>query len=191
MAPRDPATNARARAPNEVAFEAIYSTHGGTITRYVRRRLGDKLAEDVTADVFSRALARTDTVVDRPVDDVLPWLFGIASHVIADHHRAEKRRLRALERLARTVSTETHDRPTDQLDAGLMHALRDLPATDREALLLVAWGELSYAEAAVALDVPVGTVRSRISRARRHLDTAAPRRPRTTRTTRRTEETHA
>jgi RNA polymerase sigma-70 factor (ECF subfamily) len=98
-------------------------------------------------------------------------LLGIASHLVGDHRRAERRRLAALQRLAgESVDTGHHE--TDLLSAELVGQLRRLPAADRDTLLLVVWGELSYEEAATALGVPVGTVRSRIARARQRLATA-------------------
>ena len=95
----------------------------------------------------------------------MPWLLGIAHHLIADHRRAERRRLEALRRLARTrpVSSETS---VGVLVPELVGELLRLPAADRDTLLLVVWGELSYAEAATALSVPIGTMCSRIARAR-------------------------
>jgi DNA-directed RNA polymerase specialized sigma24 family protein len=81
------------------AFAEIYWRHLGPILRYLRRRMGDGPAEDAATRVFTQAFARRDSYVPvRPT--ALPWLYGIASHVIADHHRGEQRRLRALERLA-------------------------------------------------------------------------------------------
>ena len=147
-------------------IEAIYERHGAAILRYVRRRLGDGPAEDAAAEVFARALtARFDGANE------LPWLYGIAAHVIADLHRAERRRLKALERAA--AEPRRPGEPADPLDAELARALRKLSRGDREALLLVVWGELSYEETAVALGVPIGTVRSRIARARRNLSADA------------------
>jgi RNA polymerase sigma-70 factor (ECF subfamily) len=117
--------------------------------------------------VFVRAFsARERYRAER--DSALPWLLGVANHVIADHRRAERRRLAALERLARTAP-----RLIEHEDAGLgpelVHELRRLPSAERDALLLVAWGELSYGEASTALGVAVGTVASRIARARQRL----------------------
>lgn len=104
-------------------------------------------------------------------DSALPWLLGIATHVVADHRRTEKRRLAALQRL--TGHREQAIEHQDALPAAeLVRELRRLAAPDRDALLLVVWGELSYEEAATALGVPIGTVSSRITRARRHLASA-------------------
>jgi DNA-directed RNA polymerase specialized sigma24 family protein len=99
---------------------------------------------------------------------VLPWLLGVANHVIADHRRIESRRLQTLERLAETTPTRVEHEHAG-LAPELLRALRRVPAADRDALLFVVWGELSYDEAATALDIPIGTVRSRIARARKRL----------------------
>jgi RNA polymerase sigma factor (sigma-70 family) len=158
------------------AFSALYERHLDAVARYVARRVGATAAEDLTAEVFVRAFrARIRYRPER--ETALPWLLGIAGHVVADNRRTERRRLAALERLAADAAIAA-PRGDNQLSAGLVRRLRALPARDRDALLLVVWGELSYEEAAEALEIPVGTVRSRIARARGRLtagwDTDAP-----------------
>jgi RNA polymerase sigma factor (sigma-70 family) len=149
------------------AFSALYERHLDTVARYVARRVGASLAEDLTAEVFVRAFrARMHYRPERAT--ALPWLLGIAGHVVADNRRAERRRLAALEQLAADAALAA-PRGDNQLSAGLVRRLRALPSRDRDALLLVVWGELSYEEAAEALEVPIGTVRSRIARARGRL----------------------
>ncbi len=168
--PMDDAGLLRRSLTEPAAFAGLYDRHGPTIQRYVARRVGMVAVEDLAAEVFVRAF-RDRARCRLAHDSALPWLFGVANHVIADHRRVEKRRLTALERLA-------HDRrnavehPDHELAPALAHALREMPSADRDALLLVAWGELSYEETAAALDVPVGTVRSRIFRARQRLTSA-------------------
>lgn len=149
------------------AFARLYERHGPAVLRYVARRVGPVAAEDLAAEVFVRAFrGRAGCRCER--GSALPWLLGVANHVIADHRRVERRRLQTLERVAAEApALVSHEHAS--LAPELMHALRRLPATDRDALLLVVWGELSYEEAATALDVPIGTVRSRISRARGRL----------------------
>lgn len=151
------------------AFDALYVQHVDAIVRYLRRRLGDQAAEDAAAEVFLRALRATPPLTDTA--EALPWLYVTASHVISERRRSEHRRLRALERAAGQAVAGAEDRPIrPDLDPALVKALRRLSSPDREALLLIAWGELSYSEAAQVLEVPVGTVRSRIARARRQID---------------------
>lgn len=149
------------------AFAGLYDRHGRRVLRYVARRVGAIDAEDIAAEVFVRAFG-TRASCRGDHGSALPWLLGVANHVIADHRRVESRRLRTLERLAEVAPVRVgHE------DAGLapelVRAVRRLPAADRDALLLVVWGELAYDEAATALDVPIGTVRSRIARARKRL----------------------
>ncbi|MEV5893612.1 RNA polymerase sigma factor [Nonomuraea fuscirosea] len=111
---------------------------------------------------------------------VRPWLYGFASNVIALHRRAEARRLAALQRSAGTDDDREHgheDRVVTRVDAGsaqgrLAAELRALPDGDRDVLLLSALGELSHEEVAQALDIPYGTVGSRLSRVRRKLRAA-------------------
>jgi RNA polymerase sigma factor (sigma-70 family) len=149
------------------AFAELYDRHGGRVLRYVARRVGVVDAEDIAAEVFVRAYGRRASCRGEH-GSALPWLLGVANHVIADHRRVEGRRLALLERLAETTPTSVEHEQAS-LAPQLVRALRRVPAADRDALLLVVWGELSYEEAATALDVPIGTVRSRIARARKRL----------------------
>jgi DNA-directed RNA polymerase specialized sigma24 family protein len=128
------------------------------------------MCEDVAAEVFIRAFGgRAGYVAER--DSALPWLLGIANHVIGDYRRVEARGFAALSRAVvdpRSVpAPEIRAVPADVVDE-----LRRLPKHERGTLLLVVWGALSYEEAASGLGVPVGTVRSRIARARARLDRA-------------------
>jgi RNA polymerase sigma factor (sigma-70 family) len=170
----DDDTHVMAQAVNDPdAFAEIYRRHLGPILRYLRRRLGDGPAEDAATRVFMYAFTRRAAYV--PLHSTaLPWLYGIASHVIADHHRNEQRRLRALERLAARRTSDPDDPAESGLASGLVRALRTLPAADRETFLLVVLGELTYEETATALQVPVGTVRSRVARARSRLQRQLP-----------------
>jgi RNA polymerase sigma-70 factor (ECF subfamily) len=120
-----------------------------------------------SSEVFVRAF-RAQGRYRAERDAALPWLLGIANNVIADHRRLERRRLAALERLTGEASGLVEHR-----DAGLAPelaaALRRLPAAERDTLLLVVLGELTQDEAADALGVPVGTLSSRMTRARKRL----------------------
>lgn len=170
--PADDATLiARSRAEPE-AFAAIFDRHATEIHRYASRRLGAALAEDVVGETFLAAFRRRDRY-DVAYRDARPWLFGIASNMIGRHRQAEVRFYRAL---ARTGVDPVIESPADDVlsrvaAAGerrkIAAALAGLSPADRNTLLLVDWAELSYDQAAVALRVPVGTVRSRLNRARR------------------------
>jgi RNA polymerase sigma-70 factor (ECF subfamily) len=153
-------------------FALLYERHAQPVHRYLRRRVGDDAAEDLTAETFVRAFrGRSRYGVQHAT--ALPWLLGIASNLVADHRRAERRRLATLERLAGDAAPPQGEPGAAGVSPDLVRALRRLATRDRDALLLVAWGELSYEEAARALDVPVGTIRSRIARARRRLGAVA------------------
>ncbi|MEU6377468.1 RNA polymerase sigma factor [Streptomyces sp. NPDC046909] len=157
------------------AFAALFDRHADSVHRYAARRLGAEVAEDVMAETFTTAFQQRFRY-DTELADARPWLFGIATNLIGRHRRAEGRRLRALARLPaptgggaeEAVADLVADRVSAQaLRRELAAALARLPARHRDVLLLVAWADLGYEEAARALGVPVGTVRSRLHRARR------------------------
>jgi RNA polymerase sigma factor (sigma-70 family) len=154
------------------AFAGLYDRHARQIHRYVTRRLGDSVADDVVADTFLAAF-RLRERYDLCRLDARPWLYGIAANLIGKHRRAEIRMLRALARTGADPVAESYaDRADARLSAAaaqrdLAAALAALAAGDREVLLLIAWADLNYDEVAVALGIPVGTVRSRLHRARR------------------------
>ncbi|MCK8676117.1 MULTISPECIES: RNA polymerase sigma factor [Streptomyces] len=155
-------------------FGELFQRYAAEIHRYAARRLGEDAAEDITADTFLAAFRmRRRYDLDRP--SALPWLYGIAANLIGKQRRAEVRGLRALARcghdpVADSWTDRADNRVTAQsANAALAAALADLSPGDRHVLLLVAWSELGYAEVAEALRIPVGTVRSRLHRARRKL----------------------
>jgi RNA polymerase sigma factor (sigma-70 family) len=143
------------------AFASIFDRHFDAVHGYARRRLGRSVAEELASETFIRAFDRRASF-DLSRVDARPWLFGIAANLMRRHWRTERRRLHALERLQ---PAGTEDAPRAER-ADLVAALDALPAREREALLLLALADFSYEEIADALDVPIGTVRSRLSRAR-------------------------
>jgi RNA polymerase sigma factor (sigma-70 family) len=155
-------------------FTVLFRRHAPHMQRYVVRRLGQDAADDIVAETFLLAFRQRNSY-DQVRADARPWLYGIANNLIGHHRRAEIRLYRALARTgADPVAEAFTDRVDDRVSAGrasrqLAGALAQLSAELRDTLLLVAWGDLSYEEAATALGVPVGTVRSRISRARSKL----------------------
>ena len=148
-------------------FAIVYRRHLPAVARYLTRRVGRAAAEDLTAELFLRAFHRRADYQPRYAT-ALPWLMGIASKLISEHRRYERRRLDALARLM-SVPSEYGHAPDRGLAPELIAAVRKLSHPDRDTLLLVVWGELSYEETAFALGVAVGTVRSRVARARRRL----------------------
>ncbi|GGY90569.1 sigma-70 family RNA polymerase sigma factor [Streptomyces nitrosporeus] len=159
-------------------FAELFDRYAPAIHRYVARRLGRDAADDVTAETFLTAF-RIRAGYDSGRAGVRPWLYGIAAKLISRHRREE---VRALKLLARTghdpVAASWTDSADDRVAAQaasrpLARALAALSEGDRDVLLLFAWADFTYQEIAEALGIPVGTVRSRLNRARRKLRTAA------------------
>ena len=159
------------------AFAVLYDRYAPALYRYAYRRLGPDTAEDVVAGAFAAAFAGRHRY-DIAHQDARPWLFGILSKEIAGHRRREDARYRALARVPVTDTDESlADRVSATVTAGaararLAGALAQLSTGDRSVLLLVAWGDLTYDQVAQALSIPVGTVRSRLNRARRKVRAA-------------------
>ncbi|MBK5288971.1 MAG: sigma-70 family RNA polymerase sigma factor [Acidimicrobiia bacterium] len=154
-------------------FAVVFERHYPAIDRYCVRRIGLD-GHDVSSSTFVTAFRIRDRF-DPTRANAAPWLYGIAGNGLRHHRRSELRRLRAYERVEPgAVSSFDID---DRIDAGavgarLARGLRTLPTRDRDALLLFAWADLSYEQIADALVIPIGTVRSRISRARIRLRNA-------------------
>lgn len=158
-------------------FARLYDRHAAPIHRYVSRRLGDAMADDVVADTFLAAFRRRQAY-DLRRSDARPWLYGIAANLISKHRRSESRMLRAFARTGADPVVEGHaDRIDSRVSAAavqrdLAAALARLSAGDRDVLLLIAWADLSYEQTAAALGIPLGTVRSRLHRAREKIRAA-------------------
>ena len=152
-------------------FAALFERHYDSIAGFLRRRLEPSLADELAAETFLRAFDGRRRY-DLTRADALPWLYGISTHLVARHRRSEERRLRAFARAGRAYDPQRESEDVDaRLDAAaaspaLATALRCLGSADREVLLLYAWAELTYEQIAVALEIPLGTVRSRLHRAR-------------------------
>jgi len=155
-------------------FAAIFERYFAQIHQYLARRVGDKTADDLAAEVFVIAFAQRQRY-DLARDCARPWLYGIATNLASTHWRQEQRRYRALARTdARQVSPSDEDLVADRVSASaigpaLADALAGLGAGDRDVLLLVALAGLDYQEVAQALGIPYGTVCSRLNRTRRRL----------------------
>lgn len=160
------------------AFAVLYDRHATTIHRYAARRVGEHNADDIMSETFLVAFERR-SAYDLAVIDARPWLLGIATRVMHKHVRREARAWKGMVAdLAAQLAPDLIEQASARMDASRMtrrlaSALRSLSAHDRDTLLLYAWGELDYAGVAAALDVPTGTVRSRLNRARRLLRSAA------------------
>ncbi|MDT0182004.1 sigma-70 family RNA polymerase sigma factor [Microbacterium sp. ARD31] len=168
-----------ARSASEpAAFSVLYDRHATTVFRYAAQRLNDDAADDIMSETFLVAFERRGTF-DESFSDARPWLLGIATRLIRKHARLEATAWKGLSAdLAAQVAPDFIDQAGARIDAQrltarLGKAIRRLTDADRDTLLLYAWGDLDYAAIASALEIPVGTVRSRLNRVRRQLRRAA------------------
>jgi RNA polymerase sigma-70 factor (ECF subfamily) len=153
------------------AFGVIFDRHFDAVHAYLARRAGRNVADDVAASTFTVAFERRRSF-RREATTARPWLLGIATNLLRNERRAEQRAFESLARI-RVRPLEAADGGGDGENAArLADALAGLDRGQRDVMLLYAWEELSYEEIAVALRVPVGTVRSRLARARAHLRAA-------------------
>ena len=152
-------------------FAVLFDRHAPHIHRYLARRAGRQVADDLVAETFLTAFAKRDRY-DLGYSDARPWLYGIATNLVGQHHRDEARQYRIMQRAVAEPEVPDHaDRVAAGVTAQATHALLEaalaaLPAGDRDVLLLIAWEQLTYQEVSRALAIPAGTVRSRLHRAR-------------------------
>lgn len=167
----------RASFDQPAAFAEIFDRHARTVNAFATYRIGRDAAEDVLSEAFLVAFRRRRDF-DLSSPSAAPWLLGIASRLIHRHRAVEARHWRSF-----TASAARDDHSSlgglddllARLDAerdavGLAKRIARLAPRDRDVLLLHAWQGMSYEEIAVALGVPIGTVRSRLNRVRRRLD---------------------
>lgn len=170
MGPSDAELIALSRR-DPASFGVLFDRHYDAVRRYAVARLGPDDGEEVAAQTFLVALeqrARYDP--SRP--DARPWLFGIATNLVRRTYRHHARSFRATSRLRGRVTVpadETELADLRQDVRPVADAVEHLPDADRDVLLLYVWSDLAYGQIAEALDIPVGTVRSRLHRARRTL----------------------
>ncbi len=158
-------------------FATLFDRHAPHIHRYLTRRLGDQMADDLVAETFLTAFRRRATFQPGP-HGARPWLYGIATLLVAQHRRDEARALRLWRAVPPERDTFCHaeqvagDVTAGALRGALTSALDALSDGDRDVFLLIAQEELTYEQVAAALEIPVGTVRSRMHRARSVLKAA-------------------
>jgi RNA polymerase sigma-70 factor (ECF subfamily) len=160
---------------DQEGFGVLFERHARSVYNHCFRRTASWAdAEDLTSAVFVEAWRRRRDV--RPIgESARPWLLGVANNLLRNHRRS-LRRYRAA--LARFPSPGPQPDPADDVAGRLADERRmsrvlalveRLPRRDQDVLALCAWSELTYQEAATVLDIPVGTVRSRLARARARL----------------------
>ncbi|WP_234330078.1 RNA polymerase sigma factor [Streptomyces viridochromogenes] len=163
------------RAPRaaEARFEALAHVAVEPLHRYLVRRADADVVEDVLSETLLVLWRRIDEVPGLKAgpavgpDEVLPWCYGVARGCLANAHRAERRRLRLVERLARTRGTLPAAPPADHTD--LHAALDKLGALDREVVLLWAWEELEPRQIAEVTGMTSNAVSIRLHRAKKKL----------------------
>jgi RNA polymerase sigma-70 factor (ECF subfamily) len=175
MEPRTDAEVIAASVELPAAFGELFDRHATTLFRYFVRRVGPDDADSLLGELFRIAFERRERFdTERP--EARPWLYGIASNLLARHRTGEARRLDATARLVNS-SAAASDLFADvdaRVDASrvwgdVAAAIAALPQGERDTLLLYAWEGMPYDQIAAALDVPVGTVRSRLNRTRGRL----------------------
>ena len=173
----DPVLVQQLRGGSESALTSLFERHADAIYTYCFRRTASwHSAEDATSTVFLEAW-RSRVRVEAFDGSALPWLYGIANNVCRNAARSLHRRVRAVQRLQVDSSIPDHaEGVVQRVDAtrrmaGVLAEISKLPRHEQDVLALVVWSELSYEQTAAALRIPLGTVRSRLSRARRRLAT--------------------
>jgi RNA polymerase sigma-70 factor (ECF subfamily) len=156
-------------------FGELFDRHATTMIRYFVSRVGPDDADSLLGELFRIAFEKR-AAYDTERAEARPWLYGIASNLLARHRQGEARRLDATARLVNASPTASDlfadvDARLDasRLWAEVAVAIATLPDAERDTLLLYAWEGMPYDEIATALDVPLGTVRSRLNRARGRL----------------------
>ncbi len=157
------------------AFGELFDRHATTMFRYLVRRVGPDDADSLLGELFRIAFEKR-AGFDTERAEARPWLYGIASNLLARHRQGEARRLDAVARLVNTsiTASDLFSEVDARLDAARLWAdvaaaIATLPQGERDTLLLFAWEGMPYDQIAAALDVPVGTIRSRLNRARGRL----------------------
>jgi RNA polymerase sigma-70 factor, ECF subfamily len=147
-------------------FSVLYEGSYGAIYAYACRRVGSEAADEIAAETFLVAWRKFDALPAEP----LPWLYGVARNVVLRHHDELVRRQQAWAGLVRDRTSRSPLASEDGEAPGLREAWGRLSAADREVLALVAWEQLSVADAAKAVGCSAPVFSVRLHRARRRLE---------------------
>jgi RNA polymerase sigma factor (sigma-70 family) len=155
-------------------FEAVFREHHAAVRAFARRRVPAEAVDDVVSETFLVAWRR----IDRLGEDPLPWLLGIARNAVGTERRGNNRRLRLW-----TKAQAGYRANVDPIDATpaedsrVLSTLARMSERDREALTLIAWDDLTPAQAAAVLGMPANRFRVRLHRASRRLRSALETKP--------------
>jgi RNA polymerase sigma-70 factor, ECF subfamily len=174
MGPSDNDLWSRARSGDADAFALLFERHARCLYNYCYRRVGDwSAAEDLLSVTFLEAWRHRRANLEE--GKVLPWLYGIANNIVRNRRRSERRYRAALSRMPQPgPEPDFAEASQGRIDEErrverALTLVAQLPRQEHEVFVLCGWMGLEYQDAAFALDIPLGTVRSRLSRARRRL----------------------
>ncbi|MGA3149395.1 MAG: RNA polymerase sigma factor [Acidimicrobiales bacterium] len=163
----------------ENLFSQLFDQHAQAVYAFCARRVGDlTLAEDLTSITFLEAWRHRARMPSEQDGGGLPWLLGVANNVVRNDRRGQRRYRAVLNRLpSLSVAPPAEDQAvaravTESRLRDALVAISALSEQEQEVVMLVLWSGLSYDEAATALEIPLGTVQSRLSRARAKLQIA-------------------
>jgi RNA polymerase sigma-70 factor, ECF subfamily len=169
----------RLRSADSDAFRALFQRHSTAVYNFCFRRTASwSSAEDATQATFATLWrrARSGAVEELRLESARPVLCAMARDECSNVNRTRERHLHLVERVqgagARSADNTADWVESEATMATIRRALAVLPANQRDVVELVAWAELPLAEVAAALALPVGTVKSRLSRARARLATS-------------------
>lgn len=174
--PSDVELWANARQADPSPFGQLFDRHADRIYRHCLRQVDSKEeAEDITSVVFLEAWRRRNDVVFTERESVLPWLLAVANNAVRNRRRTLRRHRNLLAKLPPTPVEHDHsDQVAAQVDLKrdgdhVRAAFRQLRPAEQDVLALCVWNEFSHEDAALALGIPTGTVKSRLYRARDRL----------------------
>ncbi|MBV9447984.1 MAG: sigma-70 family RNA polymerase sigma factor [Streptosporangiaceae bacterium] len=171
--PDDAQLIARSLEGDEDAFVEVVRRHEAAVGAYLARRAGRELAEDLLGEVWVAALASRATY-DRSFPDAGPWLFGVAHNTLRRHWRSRPAEEPVADMTGMASGWDPWTAVDSRVDAEsvLRHALALLKPRQREILTLVAWEDLTVADAGRVLGMPPGTARRYLHQARMALRSA-------------------